>query len=126
MNNEKTVALGGLLALVTADVATTAMILLVGFTPALVGPTVVVVLLAALAFRGLRWARWLLVVLAVLRLVVVAGWLADAVAARQVMGVILTLGFAASYGVAVYVLGVSRPGRTYFERRRAGWVPELT
>lgn len=62
-------------------------------------------------------------VMAALRLVVAPGWFVDAVKAtvesKRFIGVLLVSGFAAAYGFPVYVLGISRTGRAYFERRRA-------
>lgn len=81
MVSEKMLVLGGLLIFVVTEAIAVVMSLVVGFTPAMVAPVAIVILLAILAWRGIRWARWLLVVMAALRLVVAAGWFIDAVKA---------------------------------------------
>ena len=108
-----------MLALVGADVAITVIGVLVGFGPALAAPTVVVALLAFLADRGIRWARFLLVVMAGLGLSSVIMWFIDTVRAELVRGVLVTVGFAAAYIFAIYVLAISDGARAFFEERRA-------
>src|SRR5690606_5725815 len=107
-----------LLALVAADVARTAMMIVAGFTPKLLWPAVVIGLLAILAFRGLGWARWLLVGLVAIRLIMVLSWLAGTLVGLHIVGILITVGLAAAYGFALYALVLSGEGRAYFERRR--------